>query len=146
MTEGQKEASLFNPCNWCRTIKSNCKYYHNTEIKPVSTVEIQQESGWKISDSAAVRIDEDGIIQEIRPDSYLFPKTIENVIKSYIGDEVERFCRENHITKRAWKKHGVIEADMHLPELLIYNLVYEHFSKRRYQKIKINSNVIKINI
>ena len=25
-------------------------------------------------------IDEDGIIQDIRPDSYLFPKTIENAI------------------------------------------------------------------
>ena len=133
-----KLLSVFNGVEW-----------HNnsdiTELKPVSAAELQKQHGWILSDSAAVKIDEDGIIQDIRPDSYLFPKTIENTIKSYVGDEIERFCHENHITKRSWNKRGVIEADMHLPELMIYNLVYEHFSKRRYQKIKINFNVLRIN-
>ena len=116
-----------------------------TELKPVSANELKKESGWELSDSAAVKIDSDGVICDIRPDSHIFPKTIENTITCYIGDEIERFCYENHITKRAWNKRGVIEADMHLPELLVYNLIYETCFKRRYQKIKFSFNVMRRN-
>jgi hypothetical protein len=112
-----------------------------TELKPITAAELRTESGWEISDSAAVMIDENGVIQKIKPDSYLWPKTIENTIKEYVNDQIEYFRSINHISKRAWNKRGIIIKESQHLGLLTYQLVYKTIFKNCTQKIKFSTSI-----
>lgn len=97
-----------------------------------------------LSDHAKVTIDNDGVIIGIAPDSHCKGCTLKETINNYVLDELEYFKNKNHITKRAWKKHGVIEIDKEKqPNLFIYKLVFYTRFKKRYQEIKFSYNVIK---
>lgn len=96
-----------------------------------------------LSDHARVVIDDDGVIQSIKPDSYCKGCTLKGTINNYVLDELEYFRNKNRISKRAWKKRGVIGLDDHNPEYFQYFLIYETRFKRCYQKIKFSYNVVK---
>ena len=97
-----------------------------------------------LTDHARVVIDDDGVIQSIKPDSYFKKCTLKETINNYVLDEVEYFRNINHITKRAWKKHGVIELDKEKePNLFIYKLVFSTRFKKRYKEIKFSYGVTK---
>ena len=96
-----------------------------------------------LSDHARVMIDNNDVIIHIEPDSYCKGCTLKETINNYVLDEVEYFRNTNHVSKRAWKKRGVIELDDHKPEYFQYLLIYETRFKRRYQKIKFSYGVVK---
>lgn len=101
--------------------------------------------GWKefLSDHARVSIDDDGVIQSIKPDSYCKGCSLKETINNYVLDELEFFRNKNHISKRAWKKHGVIELDTHELGFFTYILIYNTRFKKRSQKIKFSNNITK---
>ena len=95
-----------------------------------------------LSDHAAVTFDDDVII-EIKPDSHCSRCSLKETINNYVLDEVEYFRNINHISKRAWKKRGVIELDTKELGYFSYFLVYETRFKQRYHKIKFSNLVLK---
>lgn len=91
---------------------------------------------WMQSDSAAIYVDEKGIIQAIKPDSHIFPETVAETVKNYVNDEIENFRKENHISKRAWNKKGVIMKETQHIDFLCYRLFYKKLLKECTREIK----------
>ena len=99
--------------------------------------------GTYLSDSAMVTIDNNGVIQHIKSDRYIFVKTASEVVENYINDEIERFCNYNHISKRAWKKRGVITKEPANLELQVYCLYYKTRFRAYKHEIKFGFNILK---
>lgn len=93
-----------------------------------------------LSDHAAVTFDED-VIVKIKPDSYCSGCSLKETINNYVLDEKEYFRKINHISKRAWKKHGVIKLDTKEFGYFSYHLIYETRFKKCYHKIKFSNSV-----
>ena len=103
---------------------------------------MNEKGRWFLSDSVAVMIDDNGIIQAIKPDSHIFPKTLAETIKNYVNDEIENFRKENHISKRSWNKKGVIMKETHHIDFLCYRLFYKKLSKEYTREIKFSSQFV----
>ena len=102
--------------------------------------------GTYLSDSAEVTIGDDGIILAIRSDSHIFVNSVAEVIENYINDEIERFCNFNHISKRAWKKRGIITKGPATIELQVYYLCYKTRFRAYKHEIKFGFNISKSEI
>ena len=101
------------------------------------------ETGWQISDSAAVYVDEYGVIQAIKPDSHIFSETLAETIKNYVNDEIERFRNEYHISKRAWNKRGIITKETQYLEKIVYRLIYKKMFRTCTHKIEFGYQIAK---
>lgn len=95
-----------------------------------------------LSDHARVEIDDNGIIQSIKPDSHL-NTNLSDTIQNYVLDELVYFRNKNHISKRAWKKHGAIIRNIELIDMFIYQLVYKTRFRTVFKEIKFSYNIIK---
>lgn len=88
-----------------------------------------------LSDRAKVVIDENGIIQSIQPDSHLNTNLFDT-IENYVLDRLVYFKNKNHISERAWKKHGAIIRDIERVDMFIYKLVYKTRFRTVFNEIK----------
>ena len=95
-----------------------------------------------LSDHARVEIDDNGIIQSIKPDSHL-NTNLSDTIQNYVLDELVYFRNKNHISKRAWKKHGAIIRNIELIDMFIYQLVYKTRFRTVFKEIKFSYNILK---
>ena len=97
--------------------------------------------GTYLSDSAKETIGDDDIIHFIMSDKHISTKSTIEIIGNYISDEIERFCNFNHISKRAWKKRGVITKETDMTGTLIYRLVYQSLLKNCLHEIKFGNDI-----
>lgn len=104
---------------------------------------MKEEVKWFLSDSARVAIDEHNIIQAIQPDSFSSSTTLSETIENYINDQIEYFRKENHISKKAWDKRGVITKQTQYLEKLEYILSYKKLGKQCTHKIAFSYQIAK---
>lgn len=95
-----------------------------------------------LSDHARVCIDDDGVIQSIKPDRHL-NTNLSDTIQNYVLDELVYFRNKNHISKRAWKKHGAIIRDVEHIDMFIYQFVYKTSLELYFNEIKFSYNILK---
>lgn len=95
-----------------------------------------------LSDHARVGIDENGVIQSIKSDPH-FNTNLSDTIQNYVLDELVYFRNINHISKRAWKKHGAIIRDVEHIDMFIYQLVYKTRFRTIFNEIKFSYNILK---
>ena len=95
-----------------------------------------------LSDHARVEIDDDGVIQFIKPDSYL-STNLSDTIENYVLDQLVYFRNKNHISERAWKKHGAIIRNIELIDMFIYKFVYKTRFRTVFDEIKFSYNILK---
>ena len=95
-----------------------------------------------LSDHARVVIDDDGVIQSISPDSHL-NTNLSDTIQNYVLDELVYFRNKNHISERAWKKHGAIIKDVEHIDMFIYKLVYKTRFRAVFNEIKFSYKIYK---
>lgn len=95
-----------------------------------------------LSEHARVELDDDGVIQSIKPDSHL-NTNLSDTIQNYVLDELVYFRKKNHISKRAWKKHGAIIRDIELIDMFIYKFVYKTRFRTIFDEIKFSYNILK---
>ena len=95
-----------------------------------------------LSDHARVEIDDNGVIQSIKPDSHL-NTNLSDTIENYVLDELVYFRNKNHISERAWKKHGAIIRNIELVDMFIYQLVYKTRFRTVFNEIKFSYNILK---
>lgn len=95
-----------------------------------------------LSDHARVEIDDNGVIQSIKPDSHLFTN-LSDTIQNYVLDELVYFRNKNHISERAWKKHGTIIRNIELVDMFIYQFVYKTRFRTVFKEIKFSYNILK---
>jgi hypothetical protein len=95
-----------------------------------------------LSDHARVEIDDNGVIQSIKPDSHLHTN-LSDTIQNYVLDELVYFINKNHISKRAWKKHGAIIRDVEHIDMFIYQFVYKTRFRTVFNEIKFSYNILK---
>jgi hypothetical protein len=95
-----------------------------------------------LSDHAIVEIDDNGIIQSIIPDSHL-NTNLYDTIQNYVLDELVYFRNKNHISEKAWKKHGAIIRDIEHVDMFIYQFVYKTRVKTVFDEIKFSFNILK---
>ena len=94
-----------------------------------------------LSDHARVAMDDDGVIQAIKPDSHCNFKTLSETVQAYVEDQIEYFINKNHISKRAWNKRGIIVKEASDIELLVYKLVYKTKFRNCSEEIKIGFEI-----
>lgn len=95
-----------------------------------------------LSDHARVVIDENGVIQSIKPDSHL-NTNLSDTIQNYVLDQLVCFRNKNHISEKAWKKHGAIMRDVEHIDMFIYRFVYKTRFRTVFNEIKFSSNILK---
>lgn len=97
-----------------------------------------------LSDHARVEIDDNGVIQSIKPDSHL-NTNLSDTIQNYVLDELVYFRNKNHISEKAWKKHGAITIirNVELIDMFVYKLVYKTRFRTVFYEIKFSSNILK---
>ena len=95
-----------------------------------------------LSDHARVEIDDNGVIQSIKPDSHL-NTNLSDTIQNYVLDELVYFRNKNHISERAWKKHGAIIRDVEHIDMFIYQFVYKTRFRTVFNEIKFSYNILK---
>ena len=94
-----------------------------------------------LSDHARVFIDDDGVIQSIKPDSHLYTN-LSDTIQNYVLDELVYFRNKNHISEKAWKKHGAIIRDVEHIDMFIYQFVYKTRFRTVFDEIKFSNNIL----
>lgn len=106
---------------------------------------MNEKGGWFLSDSAAVMIDDNGVIQAIKPDrsSFKLKQTLSQTVENYVNDEIERFRNEYHISKRAWNKRGIIIKETQYLEKIVYKLFYKKIFKTCTHKIEFSYQIAK---
>ena len=95
-----------------------------------------------LSDHARVVIDDNGVIQSIKPDSHL-NTNLSDTIQNYVLDELVYFRNKNHISEKAWKKHGAIIRNIERIDMFIYQLVYKTRFRTVFNEIKFSYNILK---
>ena len=95
-----------------------------------------------LSDHARVEIDDNGVIQSIKPDSHL-NTNLSDTIQNYVLDELVYFRNKNHISEKAWKKHGAIIRDVKHIDMFIYQFVYKTRFRTVFNEIKFSYHILK---
>lgn len=95
-----------------------------------------------LSDHARVVIDDNGVIQSIKPYSYL-NTNLSDTIQNYVLDKLVYFRNENRISEKAWKKHGAIIRDIEHTDMFIYQFVYKTRFRTVFNEIKFSYNILK---
>ena len=94
-----------------------------------------------LSGHARVCIDDDGVIQSIKPDRHL-NTNLSDTIQNYVLDELVYFRNKNHISEKAWKKHGGIRR-IELIDMFIFRFVYKTRFRTVFKEIKFSYNILK---
>ena len=95
-----------------------------------------------LSDHARVVIDDNGVIQSIKPCSYLNPN-LSDTIQNYVLDKLVCFRNKNHISEESWKKHGAIIRDIEHVDMFIYQFVYKTRFRTVFDEIKFSYHILK---
>ena len=94
-----------------------------------------------LSDHTWAAIDDNGVVQAIKPDSHYNFKTLSETVQAYVEDQIGYFIYKNHISKRAWNKRGIIVKETSDIEMLVYKLVYKTRFRNCSEEIKIGFEI-----
>ena len=114
------------------------------EIKWTDKTPLNGSGRWLSDSDVLVIKDSNEVIQEIK--STRWPYTFSGLVENYIKDEIERFCNFNHISKRAWKKRGIITKEPATLELQVYCLYYKTRFRACKHEIKFSFQITKCNL